>query len=149
AALLCLLATACGPAGNGQPAADANAAGTNAATSYIGRKAAEAIEEAGRKLKTENIRVGEGSHININGRSYGSRPAPDGLPRAEITPDGELLVDGKAVPATAEQRALVLDHRRHLEGIALAGMAIGVQGADVAGTALTGIGEALFGGNEG
>lgn len=148
-ALLCLLAAGCEPAGDARPGADADATGTNAATSYIGRKAAEAVEEAGRKLKTENLRVGEGTHININGRSYGSRPAPDGLPRAEITPEGELLVDGEALPATAEQRRLVLEHRRQLEGIALAGMAIGAQGADVAGTALTGIGQALFGGDEG
>ena len=117
--------------------------------SFIGRKAAEAIDKAGEKLRAGNITLGEGIRVGINGRNYGSDPANRDLPRAEITPAGDLLVAGTQVETTAAQRALLIEHRRHLEGVALAGMAIGVEGADIAGTALGGIGEAVFGGEEG
>ena len=123
--------------------------GESGAESFIGRQAAKGIAAAQRELEKENIRVGRNSHININGRAFGTGRDADGLPRAEITPEGALLIAGKEVPATPEQRELVLDHRGHLVGLAQAGMAIGVQGADIAGTALTGIGQALFGGEEG
>lgn len=150
-ALLCLLAAGCGRSPDPAPAASGEgaAADATAAKTFIGRKAAEAIELAGRKLKTENIRVGDGAGITIDGRRYGAGAGGGDAPRAEITPDGQLLVAGEAVPTTPEQRALLLAHRRHLEDVALAGMAIGAQGADIAGTALAGIGEALFGGEEG
>lgn len=146
--LACVLASGCDRAPD--PQADAGTtADADAGRSYIGRKVAAAIDKAGQELKTENIRIGQENRITINGRSYGSRAADPGLPKAEITPDGELLVEGKPVPATPEQREALLAYRRNLEGLALAGMAIGTQGADVAGTALTGIGQALFGGEEG
>ncbi len=146
--LACLLASGCDQAPD--PQADAGTtADADAGQSFIGRKVAAAIDKAGQELKTENIRIGQESRITINGRSYGSRAADKGLPKAEITPDGELLVDGNAVPATPAQREALLAYRRNLEGLALSGMAIGAQGADVAGTALTGIGQALFGGEEG
>ena len=99
-ALACVLASGCGRAPD--PQADTGAtADAEAGRSFIGRKVAAAIDKAGRELQAENIRIGQESRITINGRSYGSRSAAEGLPRAEITPDGELLVDGKPVPATA------------------------------------------------
>ena len=142
-ALSGLLLAGCG--NQSPPPAD----GESGAKSFIGRQAAKGIAAAQRELEKENIRVGSSSHININGRAFGTGRGADGLPKAEITPEGALLIAGEEVPATPEQRELVLDHRRHLVGLAQAGMAIGVQGADIAGTALTGIGEALFGGEEG
>ena len=145
AALLCILALGCSRAPDPQAGADDAAA----ERSFIGRQAARAIEKAGEKLRTENIRIGSDSSININGRSYGIGRVAKGEPAAELTPDGGLLIAGEEVQATPAQRALLLEHRRQLEGLALAGMAIGVEGADIAGTALTGIGEALFGGEEG
>ena len=148
-ALLCILAAGC-DRGPDAPPADADATTqADAGKTFIGRQAAKAIGKAGEALKHENIRIGDHAGININGRDYGFGDATTDLPRAEITPGGELLIEGKAVPATPEQRARVLEHRRHLERLALAGMAIGAQGADIAGTALTGIGGALFGGEEG
>lgn len=155
AALCCLLAAGCGRTDEAQPAAGADdaAAGAgrdaSAGRSFVGRKAAEAIEQAGQELRTETITVGRGTRIRINGRSYGSAPADSTLPEAGITPAGELLIAGEAVETTPAQRALLLEHRRQLEGLILAGMAIGVQGADIAGTALDGIGQAVFGGEEG
>jgi len=143
--LSCLLAAGCGGAPDAPPAtapADASAPST-----AIGRTAARAIDKAALKLQSENIRLGE-DHWSGDRTDAGDGAAA-GLPRAELTPDGELLVDGEPVAVTAEQQALLREHRRHIEGVALAGMAVGVQGADIAGTALTGIGEALFGGDEG
>lgn len=120
------------------------------AGSFIGRQVARGIAKAERKLETENIPVGDGIRIGgIGGiEGIGRRTAGD-APRAEITPDGALLIDGEEVPASAEQRALVQAYRSELVGVAKAGMAVGAEGADVAGTALTGIGQALFGGEEG
>lgn len=150
AALLCMLAAGCSPATDAQPATDAaEASEADAGKTFIGRQAAKAIAKASQALKSKNLGLGDDFAITINGRDYGGGHGSEGLPKAELTPDGELLIEGKAVPATPEQRALLLAHRRHLEDVALAGMAIGVQGADVAGAALTGIGEAVFGGDEG
>ncbi|MEN1940592.1 hypothetical protein WCE41_05950 [Luteimonas sp. MJ246] len=150
AALLCVLAAGCSPAPDAPPAADAPpTTGAEAGKTFIGRQAAKAIAKAGQALQAENLDIGDGFAITIDGRSYGGGQDAKGLPKAELTPDGELLIEGKAVPTTPEQRALLVAHRRHLEGVALAGLAIGAQGADVAGTALTGIGDALFGGDAG
>ncbi|MGY0632896.1 hypothetical protein [Luteimonas sp. A478] len=122
---------------------------TGGATSFIGRQAAKGIAEAQRKLEKENIQIGKNSRIHINGLSFGTGDDTDDLPKAEISPDGVLLIAGEEVPANARQQELLVAYRGHLLGVAQAGMALGIQGADIAGTALTGIGQALFGGEEG
>lgn len=155
ATLFCLLGAGCGNADDAPPAAGTDGAAadaggdTAAGRSFVGRKAAEAIAQAGEKLRSENIAVGKDTRISIDGRDYGSAPADSDLPEAEITPTGELLIAGTAVETTPAQQALLLEHRRQLEGLILSGMAIGVQGADIAGAALDGIGQAVFGGEEG
>lgn len=85
----------------------------------------EAVREARRGIARENITI---SH--------------DGHPKAEITSKGDLLIDGRAVALTPEQRALLLEYRGHIAAVAEMGMEIGTQGADVAATA---VGEALKG----
>lgn len=147
-ALLCLAAAGCD---GGRDTAAGGEAGTDAAESgsFIGRQVARGIAEAQRELETKNIGLGSGSQVFIDGRSFGTGRAADGLPKAEITPQGALLIAGEEVETTAEQRELLLDHRRHLVGLAQAGMAVGAKGADVAGTALSGLGQAVFGGEEG
>ncbi len=149
-AVSCLAAAGCDrpPQAQRDTAAAADAT-PDADRSFIGLKAAEAIDKAGEKLRAGNITLGEGVRVSVNGRNYGSNPASRDLPKAELTPAGDLLIAGTQVETTAAQRALLVEHRRRLEGVALAGMAIGVEGADIAGTALTGIGEAVFGGEEG
>lgn len=144
-ALAALLATGCGGSEAPQPG---NRAGDAAAQSWIGRQAAAGIARAQQELETENIRIGRNAGFTVNGRTFGARDA-DGLPAAEITPQGDLLIEGEAVPVTDAQRELLLEHRRQLIGLAQAGMAIGIKGADIAGVALTGLGGALFGGEEG
>lgn len=108
------LATAC----TGQPG---NTGGTTATgkgepETLVARKVAQAMDEARQKLATENIDVGE-----HNGN----------LPKAQISPQGDLLIDGKAVAVSDAQRALLLKHRANVIAIAESGMALGVQGADL------------------
>lgn len=144
-ALAALLATGCG---GSQPPPDNQAADAAAAQSWIGRQAAAGIAKAQRELESKNIGIGRNGGITVNGRTFGPRDA-DGLPKAEITPGGDLLIQGEPIAVTGAQRELLLEHRRQLIGLAQAGMAIGIKGADIAGVALTGLGEAVFGGKEG
>jgi hypothetical protein len=72
----------------------------------------------------------------------------DGRPDAEITPDGDLLIDGKAVALSAGQRALLTEHRSQLVGIATEGVQIGRQGIDLAGRAMKSALFAVLTGNE-
>ena len=97
--------------------------------SFIGRHVGGAIEEARKELATKNISISDGVNINVNGREWNT--GDGNLPKAEITPQGDLLVEGKAVPVDAAQRQLLLDHRANLVAIAQAGIAIGAQGADL------------------
>ena len=71
-----------------------------------------------------------------------SLSGPDGAAKAEITPEGDLLIDGKPVTITAEQRQMLVTHRQLLTNLAINGMEIGLKGVDLAGEA---IGEAVKG----
>ncbi len=109
------LAAAC----TGQPgnnSADAGP-GKNEPETLVARKVAQAMDEARQKLATENIDVGDDNDKN--------------LPKAQISPQGDLLIGGKAVAVTDAQRALLLKHRANVIAIAESGMALGVQGADL------------------
>ena len=53
-------------------------------------------------------------------------------PKGEITPKGDLLVDGKAVAIDATQRRRLLDYRAQVIGIAKTGIDAGEQAAMVA-----------------
>jgi hypothetical protein len=130
----------------GRHAAPADAAGdaaaeTGKARTAIGKAVAREIERARIELRKGNISIGgNGVDIDINGRHYGHDGDDDKRPRAEISPAGDLLVEGKAVDVTPAQRALLLEYRSEVIGVAEAGMTIGAKGADLAGDA---IGEAI------
>lgn len=115
--------------------------------SFIGRHVDRALDVARKELATQNISISDGLHININGHEINKKG--DSLPEAEITPQGDLLIEGKAVSVTAAQRQELLAYRGRIIGIAEAGMAIGGKGADLAGEALGGVVGAIFGGKEG
>lgn len=115
AMLTCLPLLACGKK-DPPPTTDAGAE----PTTMIGKAVKEATDEAREEFATENI------HLSATGH-----------PDAEITPAGELLIAGKAVAASAEQRALLLEYRRQVNLIAEAGIGIGLEGADLAGKAVT------------
>jgi hypothetical protein len=91
----------------------------------IGKAVREATDKAREELATKNIELDATGH-----------------PKAEITPQGELLIGGKAVATDAAQRKLLQEYRANVSAIAEAGIDIGVQGADLAGKAVT---EALAG----
>lgn len=135
-ALLLVGLSACGqkPAPATSNDAAATAGDAAATTTRLGQKVREATEKAREKMATSNISVSEGAST---------------LPKAEITPQGDLLIGGKQVTINEQQRALLLQHRANVTAVALAGMEIGVQGADLgmraAGEAIKGI----FNGNTG
>lgn len=118
----------------------------DAAKTFIGRHVDKALEEARKELATENISIGDGFNMSINGHKIHN--SDNGLPKAEITPQGDLLVEGKAVDVTPAQRQQLLAYRGQIIGIAEAGMAIGAKGADIAGEAMNGVVGLIFGGKE-
>jgi hypothetical protein len=128
------------PAAPAPPVASAN-------DSFIGRHVGGAIEQARKELATQNISISDGMNINVNGREW--KTGDGTLPKAEITPQGDLLIEGKAVAITPSQRTELLAYRGQVLGIAEAGMAIGAQGANIAGHAISGAVGAIFGGKDG
>lgn len=139
---------ACSPAGSPPPppAAGPAAAGSSAPSSLIGRKVDEALAHARKELREGNISLNGDLAIDVNGHRV--RRPDAALPKAEITPQGDLLVDGKPVAIDAAQRRQLLDYRQHVIALAEAGMAIGGKGADIAGEAVSGALSAAFGGEQ-
>ena len=85
------------------------------------------LAQARRELETENLRLD--NSLDFAGKGRQERAD---LPPAEITPDGDFLIDGKAQPIDAEQRRQLLTYRGQVVGIALAGIDIGQKGAEAA-----------------
>jgi len=114
-------------------------------TSALGRMVEGELREAREKLAHENITLGSvhirsGEHGGVSVMS--DDDSKDNGPKGEITPQGDLLIDGKVVAINAEQRAMLLEYRTHVIALAETGMDIGVQGADLATKAM---GEAFKG----
>jgi DNA-directed RNA polymerase subunit K/omega len=93
----------------------------------------KAIVEAREEIAEGNITVSKDEHA--------------GGTKAEITPKGDLLIDGRAVAVTAAQRALLLEYRGHVVEVATAGMNIGMESADLATRAVTESLKGVFTGN--
>lgn len=108
-----LVLTACSA---GQPASSSSvtAASASSSNSPIARVIDHALDKANADLATRNITVS-----NDN----------DSAPKAEITPQGDFLIDGKAVALTPAQHAEMLAYRKQLVEIARQGIAVGKQGA--------------------
>lgn len=115
------------------PSATTNDAATSAQTA-IGRSVEKAIVKAREEMRTKNISIGDGVHFNVGGHG---RKHDANLPKAEITPQGDLQIEGKAVAVDAAQRKLLLQYRDNVIAVADAGMSIGVKGADLAGRAIS------------
>ncbi|QCO67782.2 hypothetical protein E5843_08380 [Luteimonas yindakuii] len=136
-------------------ACSADPADTGAGTSteaadegLVARTTRTAIEHAREEMATANIGVGGKGNKGIN---FGSRShaGSDALPSAEISPQGDFLIDGEPVPVDDSQRALLLAHRAHVIAVADAGMEIGAQGAALGLQAASGaIGAVLRGDGE-
>lgn len=145
-----LLASLAACQGNAPSTQTEPSASSHTPDTTLGRVVNIGIEEARQKLATENISLnrigvkhkGGGDGVTI----FGSVDTHDTRPKGEITPAGDLLIDGKAVAINEEQRTMLLAHRAHIIGIAESGMEIGVQGADLAGKALGEVAKGLFNG---
>ena len=98
----------------------------------LGRSVYKATVKAREKMAVSNISVSENAST---------------LPKAEITPQGDLLIGGKQVTIDEKQRALLLEHRANVTAVALAGMEIGVQGADLGMRAASEAIKGIFSGN--
>lgn len=121
------------------PSADASAQSTD--EGFIARTTRRALDAAHQELVEGNISVGGtgSSGVSINGFRFGTEAdGGSGLPKAEISPQGDLLIDGKAVTVDDTQRELLLAHRTNVLAIAEAGMAIGMQGAQLGAEAAKG-----------
>ena len=141
--------TACSRSDNAPPGATiavATSTTAGAPTTVIGQHVEQAMEQARKEMIASNLDISGGMNININGHQI---ERPEGLKKAEITPQGDLLITGKPVTITPEQRAQLLTYRGQVIGVASAGMALGSQGADLGISALTGLAGAVLGGKEG
>lgn len=97
--------------------------------SMISGEIRKAMQAAKLELATKNIDM---NSVHIGDNQHRDK---DSRPKAEITPQGDLLIAGQKVAATPAQQALLLDYRKHIIGIAEAGMDIGASGADIGVTA--------------
>ena len=117
---------ACGQSGhdgNSDVAQAAKEVQEQTSPSVIGAEIQKGIDKAKKELPTQDIDV-SGIHI-------GDHPHADHstLPKAVITPQGNLVIAGKPIDATPDQHALLVDYRQQIIGIAEAGMDIGASSA--------------------
>ena len=77
----------------------------------------------------------DSGRISTNSKSVTLRV--NGLPNAEITATGDLSIGGKAVAVNASQRTLLQSYHREMNAMTADGIAIGKQGAALAGKAVT------------
>lgn len=132
------------------PAASAPVAGATQPETFLGRTVEGVMRNARHKLETGNLDLNHGVDIKLGSQGQDFRIGGDAASsRAEITPQGDFLVDGKSVATTPEQRRLLQDYRQQVITIAEIGMTLGVQGADLAGKAMSeAISGALHGDSE-
>lgn len=116
-----------GACGNQQPAGPAPATAASASAGPIASAIDRAMDRASAGMAGHNVSL---SSDNAD------------VPKAEITPQGDFLVAGKAVSLTAAQRTQVLAYRQLMLGIARQGIDVGKRGVrlgmDAARTAIAG-----------
>lgn len=113
-------------------------------TSALGSIVKNATDQARKKLETQNISI---SNVGITVNDHTVSRRAGGKTQGEITPQGDLLIDGTRQTVTPAQRALLLQYRQHIIHIAQAGMEIGVQGADLGMKAASEAISGIFNGN--
>jgi hypothetical protein len=77
----------------------------------------------------------DNGNVTSNGKVITLRA--NGQPDAKISADGELTIDGKAVAVNDAQRALLKSYLKEMNAMTADGIAIGKQGAALAGTAVS------------
>lgn len=96
----------------------------------IAQKARDGIRE---EMATQNLDISEGVA---------------GLPSASLSPQGDLVIDGKTIDLTPEQRQRLLAYRSQLAAVAEAGAEVGIQGAEIATTAMKEAAKAALSGDK-
>ena len=89
------------------------------------------LAKARQELQTGNLRLDDGVHFGANAAKASRRGKQD-LPRAEITPRGDFLIDGDAQAIDAGQRRELLAYRGQVIAIASTGIDIGQRSAEAA-----------------
>jgi len=84
------------------------------------------LAKARRELETESLRVDNGLQFGDSSRG------DERLPRAEITPQGDFLIEDKRVAIDVTQRRQLLAYRARVLEVARYGIEIGQRSADVA-----------------
>ena len=137
-ALAMPLASACDatPSGNAAREAERESAGT---VEVLGVEMDNVAREVRRELDVGNIRFGGNRADNGQSDEEG----------AHITPSGGLLIEGKSVDVTPQQRELLLDYRGQVAEIAMAGARVGLQGASLATKAMGEAFRSVFSGETG
>jgi len=131
--MLCIASTAmmlaaCG-SGNAPASPASSAASASSTSSVIASAVDHALDRAENKLRNENITISDNDGFVVLSDSSSDDNRAPRLPRAQITPQGDLLIGDKPVALTPAQRAMLLDYRRQLIEIGAQGIAIGKQGA--------------------
>lgn len=78
------------------------------------------MAKARAELGSENLSIDKGLHFGKNGKRKSADE--DSLPTAQITPEGDFLVDGKAVAINPLQRQQLLDYRGQIIELARVGI---------------------------
>lgn len=114
----------------------------------LGKTVDSALRKARDELETGNIDLSRGVDVQLGQEGHHiAIGAGHGDAKAEITPAGDLLLEGKAADISPAQRALLLQYRQQIIKVAEAGMAVGVKGADLAGKAMVETFSGLMHGN--
>lgn len=131
-----LLLAACNPG-------DTNADGSPKPEGIIARQIDAALVEAKAQVENGNIDLNQFRVTRKDGGIQVGGKDISGVPGAEITPDGRLLIEGREIEVTDPvAKAALADYREQIEAIAVAGIEVGRQGADIG---LKAAGEALRG----
>ena len=109
----------------------AGCGGSRDADARDGTLAEKVAREVREEMATENLSVGGGDKD---------------LPKAGITPEGVLVIDGQAVAMDAAQKALAIEYRGNVAAVAEAGASIGVEAAGLAKDSVVAAIEGVFNG---
>ena len=101
---------------------------------------AKDLDDARQEVRTEMAKARvelESENLSLDGLHFGKENKDQAtkrgtVPKGEITPRGDLLIDGEAVAVDAVQRRQLLDYRAQVIGIARTGMDAGEQAAMLA-----------------
>ena len=100
---------------------------------------AKDLDDARQEVRTEMAQARvelETENLSLDGLNFGEEHRDEAthrnLPKGEITPRGDLLIEGKAVALDAGQRRQVLDYRKQLIDVARTGIDAGERAAMLA-----------------